>query len=158
MPRRLTGAWNSSVAGCVLVHQARSTIKEESMRFFILAAMMAAVLAVPAAGFAGVPDPNDPNPEPAFYHLKCASRITATGGLQVLQRCPGGASAPHFADGFNKMRTGAPDAGFPRCDLVNDVIRLTFPIAAGVPTNVTSPELGECQRGGVVVFSRPLPD
>jgi len=76
----------------------------------------------------------------------------------VLQPCPGGASAANFAAGFQTMRTGAPNGTFPRCDQPNDVIRLTFPVAVGMTTNVTSPELGECLRGGQVIFSRPLPD
>jgi hypothetical protein len=128
------------------------------MRFLILAAMMAALLALPAASFASVGDPDDPGGEIEFYHLKCSSRITTTGALQVITRCPGGASAANFADGFDTMRTGGPDGSFPRCDQPNDVIRLTFPVAKRLTTVVTSPELGECLRGGTVVFLRPLPD
>ena len=109
------------------------------MRFFILAAMMAALLALPAASFASFGDPDDPGGEIEFYHLKCSSRITATGALQVITRCPGGASAANFAQGFDTMRTGGPDGSFPRCDQPNDVIRLTFPVAKRLTTRSSQP-------------------
>ena len=153
------------------------------MRSLILAAMMAALLVLPAHALAssdplpthcdvlpdslsciGVPDEDDlpqpidepdvPDPsgpsEPTLVDRVCTSRVNVTGAtvlgqLHTLIQCPGGTSAAGFNQAkLTMLRTG--------CDQLNDVIRIHYPWARGV--TFTSPELGECLRGGVVVFSR----
>jgi hypothetical protein len=166
------------------------------MRALILAAMMAAVLAVPTAALAasgdyptttstdcnihpdavtciGGPDPDDlPTPidepgvedpsgpgEPNITDRVCTSRVTVSNATNIAQlatliQCPGGTSAAGFNKAKLSMLTGAPLGTFPKCNQLNDVIRIHYPFAVGM--TFTSPELGECLRGGTVVFSRPL--
>jgi hypothetical protein len=160
------------------------------MRALILAAMMAALLAVPAGTFAasgdyptttstdcnlnpdavtciGGPDPDDlPTPiddpgqdpsgpdEPNLIDRVCTSRVNVTGAtvlgqLTTLIQCPAGSSAA----GFNQAKLNMLNVA-PKCNQRNDVIRIHYPWARGV--TFTSPELGECIRGGIVVFSREL--
>jgi hypothetical protein len=122
------------------------------MRALILAAMMAAVLAVPTAALATIPPD-----EPQLIDRVCTSRVTQNdatvlGQLHTLIQCPGGTSAGGFTQAKLAMLNGT--GGFPKCNNLNDVIRIHYPFAVGM--TFTSPELGECLRGGTVVFSRPL--
>jgi hypothetical protein len=122
------------------------------MRALILAAMTAAVLAVPTAAMATIPPD-----EPELIDRVCTSRVTQNGAtvlgqLHTLIQCPGGSSAAGFTQATQAMLNGT--GGFPRCNNLNDVIRIHFPWAVGV--TFTTPEFGECIRGGTVIFSRPL--
>jgi hypothetical protein len=161
------------------------------MRSLILAAMTAALIAVPATALAATgdgdfptttstdcnvhpdavncipgPDPDDlPHPidepevpepsgpgEPTLVDRVCTTRVNTTGatvlGLTTtLIQCPGGSSAGGFTQAKLDMLRGEPP-----CNQRNDVIRIHYPWARGV--TFTSPELGECVRAGVVVFSR----
>ena len=119
------------------------------MRLLILAAMMAALFAVPTAALATIP-PDEPN----LVDRVCTSRVTQNnatglGQLHTLIQCPAGSSAA----GFNQAKLAMLNVA-PKCNQLNDVIRIHYPWAVGV--TFTSPELGECIRGGTVIFSRPL--
>jgi hypothetical protein len=119
------------------------------MRALILAAMMAALLAVPAGALATIPPD-----EPELIDRVCTSRVNVTGAtvlgqLQTLIQCPGGSSAA----GFNQAKLNMLNVA-PKCNRLNDVIRIHYPWAPGV--TFTSPDLGECIRGGTVIFSRDL--
>jgi hypothetical protein len=174
------------------------------MRALILAAMMAAVFAVPTTALAASgdyptttstdcnvnpdavtcidgPDPDDlPTPidepdiddpsgpgEPNITDRVCTSRVTVANttnpaSLQTLIACPGGTSAAGFNNAKKAMLTGAPLNSFPKCNQLNDIIRIHYPFAVGM--TFTSPDFGECLRDDpalpgqqlVVVFSRPL--
>jgi hypothetical protein len=129
------------------------------MRSLILAATMAALLAVPATSFATAGDPNEPPGEPNIVDRVCTSRVlvnnaTNISQLQTLIGCPGGTSAAGFNQAKKDMLTGAPLGGYPKCNQLNDIIRIHYPWATGV--TFTSPDFGDCLRGGAVVFSRPL--
>jgi hypothetical protein len=124
------------------------------MRALILAAMMAALFALPASALAIAGDPNEPPDEPELIDRVCTSRVNVTGAtvlgqLTTLIQCPAGSSAA----GFNQAKLNMLNVA-PKCNQRNDVIRIHYPWAVGV--TFTSPELGECIRGGTVVFSRDL--
>ena len=162
------------------------------MRALLLAAMTAALLAVPAGALAAsgdyptttstdcninpdavtciggpdpddlptpipdpdIPDPSGPGEPPELIDRVCTSRVNVTGAtvlgqLTTLIQCPAGSSAA----GFNQAKLNMLNVA-PKCNQRFDVIRIHYPWARGV--TFTSPELGECIRGGTVVFSRDL--
>jgi hypothetical protein len=105
-----------------------------------------------------VDDPAGPT-EPAIGDRVCTARVafdnaTNIGLLRTLIACPGGASVAGFNQAKLAMLSGAPNGTQPKCNRLGDVIRIHYPFASG--TTFTSPELGECLRGGTVVFSRQL--
>jgi hypothetical protein len=103
-----------------------------------------------------IDDPAGPG-EPTVTDRVCTARVgidnaTSTGHLETLIACPGGASVAGFNQAKLAMLSGAPSGTQPKCNRLNDVIRLHYPFARGM--TFTSPELGECLRGGTVAFSR----
>jgi hypothetical protein len=100
-----------------------------------------------------IDDPSGPS-EPTLTDRVCTSRVAFGGTLQTLIPCPGGASVAGFNHAKLDMLSGAPNGSQPKCNQLGDVIRIHYPFSQG--TTFTSPELGECLRGGTVAFSRPL--
>lgn len=76
----------------------------------------------------------------------CTARVNVTGAtllaqLTNLKACPNKV-------GFNNAKLAMLQAG---CNIKDDVMRLRFHIVSGGTTN--RPEIGECVRGGAVVFT-----
>jgi hypothetical protein len=84
----------------------------------------------------------------------CTAKVTIDGAttlahLTDLKACPG-------TKGFNlgKLAVLAGPVGGPRCDRRDDVVRLRYTVISGGTT--LRPEIGECVRGGTVLFSLDL--